>query len=93
MKKLIEWIVYSSNNKNQISLTVKGILVFVSNILILPLSYYGINLAPDTISIAIDLLVQITNIVLEVLSAMMIAYGLMRKVVTTLRGENAILHK
>lgn len=89
--KIYEWIVWSSTNAEKWSLTAKA---FVGGTALLGLlSMFGIVLPTDDISSLVDQIVLVLQAIATASTAVVTAYGLLRKIVKTVKGENDLLNK
>lgn len=92
MKKIIDFIVWSSVNPEKVSLTVKGFLAMCISIAVPTLTLIGVTAVgnADLTAISAQILSVITDS-LTVASGLVTLYGLVRKVYLTLKGENKAL--
>ena len=77
--KVWNWIVQSSANPQQVSLTVRGVLVGVIPFLMQFLPMFGIHVSPDFNNIP-DYVEAIVYYGLTIVASVMTAYGFFRKV-------------
>ena len=92
IKKVFQWIVYSSANARALSVTVRAI-----GIGLIPSAIYFLNLAHVQFdNIALTVLVdQIAQFILQLGTAITLivgAFGLIRKIGTTATGENQVVN-
>lgn len=85
MKKIISWVVYSSSNANQISLTIKGVLMTVA---VLATQLLPIENLPELVE-SIAVFVQQA---LTLAGTLVVIGGGIRKIVTTIKGSNDVLN-
>ncbi len=91
MKKLIDWVVLSSADPRAMSLTVKGVLVALVPVIIAVLNMTGIDIDNNSLESVINSITAIVFLLGTVVSALMTVTGLMRKIITTVVGENEVL--
>jgi len=91
MKKFFEWLVKSSANASQISLTVKGILIGAVPAIIILANLMNINLKNQELTAVIDLVAQLIVLIGGTISVAVTAYGAVRKLILTAAGKNAVL--
>ena len=76
MQKFITWLVVSSENPENISLTVKGILLMAVPITLTLLSQFGVHFAEDQA-------LQFVSSSVTVLASVLSLVGLIRKLINT----------
>lgn len=81
--KFINWLVLSSANPTEASVTVKGLLGGFATVLITISPLLHLNLGADAVNNTVDLLVQIFTTILGIVSALAFLAGLARKVYIT----------
>lgn len=91
MKKIIDWVLLSSADPRQMSLTIKGILVSLVPVIIAVLNLTGVEMSSEGLESVINTITAIVFLLGTVVSALMTIAGLMRKIVTTVVGENEVL--
>lgn len=84
MKSFLTWVLYSSTNADKISLTVKGAMVAI-----VPILMHFFPMAD--LSQLTEGIVMLVQQVLGLIATIMLVYGGIRKLVTTVRGTNAVL--
>ena len=85
-KQLVSWVAFSSKNPEKVSLTLKGALVGISTIAI----YF---FPTADFSTVVDSVVTLVQQSLAIVSTIMVVVGGIRKVVRSIRGDNAVLNK
>jgi hypothetical protein len=86
----VEWIVYSSNDATQISLTVKGALLGIIPYLMIVAGIAHVNVGDSTtLTALVDSIANFVQVALTAVSALVTVYGLARKVFLTIAGKNA----
>lgn len=84
IKKIISWILTSSENPQAVSLTVKGILLAgVPTLIWLSGFSFFQHLTPDIINLIINYTVLFVQDALYTISFAMASYGLVRKIINT----------
>lgn len=92
MKKIYEYLVWSSVNADKISLTAKGAFSFFASIAIPALAYAGITrIAPGDITNLELYALALVQAVLGAVSALVVIVGFARKLYTSLKGTNQSL--
>lgn len=92
---LWNWLVYSSANEEQVSLTVKGTLTGLATGLsvIWGFGHVGSIFPSDLVATLINNIITIIQETLLLVSTLTASYGLVRKLWTTLAGTNAVLNQ
>lgn len=99
MKKVFDFIVYSSANPDKYSQTLKGILLGIIPFILytsgIACSFgdYCWGMSPNDLELLAEDIVQFFTVVLSVISAVMTAYGAGRKVFRTITGQNKVLQR
>lgn len=91
LQKVWDWLVWSSADPNQLSLTLKGYLTGV-----VTLATYAIGIAhvqlpagvPEIVNQSVDGIVALGQAVAGVISAAAVVIGLFRKIYLTFKGQN-----
>lgn len=92
-KKIVAWLVLSSENSQQVSLTIKGVLGGAVTILTIVLGFAHLNVpGPEVFSQLIDMFVGIVQMLLLLVSSVAAIFGLLRKIYSTVIGENAVVN-
>lgn len=81
MKNFINWLVVSSNNPDQVALTVKGALLAVIPTFLLVAQLAHFNWSYDQLS-------QIVQQVTVIISSGLVFVGLIRKIILTISGQS-----
>jgi hypothetical protein len=98
MKKLIAFIVRSSADPRKTSLFVKSSLLGMVPLfmyatgIVCQLGYTCVDLTDNQLERLIDGIQELVFITLSIISFVGAAFGLIRKIVLTLAGENKALH-
>ncbi len=91
LQKCWDWLVWSSANPNELSLTVKGALTGVITLTTVGLGIANIHI-PANVPVLLNQIVDGSIVVMQAIaglvSALAIVGGLIRKVYLTIRGEN-----
>lgn len=93
MFKFWNWLVRSSADPNKLSTTVKGFLLGVLPLLVLAFGMAHVNLDSERLTVIINDLALVIQYALGTVSAAVSVYGLIRKLVKTLNGTNAVLNE
>lgn len=91
LKKIFAWIVYSSSNAEKISLTLKGVFVGALPTIIAVAGLANVSLDSEALTQAVNSIATLIQIGGYVVSTVMILVGAVRKVWTSIRGENAVI--
>ena len=93
IKKITAWLVLSSQNPTKWSLTIKGALTGGVTILTVVAGLAHINIpGADAFSAAIDAIIGFVQTALLCISAAATAWGLLRKIWSTISGENQVVN-
>lgn len=92
MKKIIDWIIYSSEDPAVISMTVKGILTAAIPTVIFLAKIFNVDVGGEDLTAFVDAAVIFIGAVAAAISAYMTVVGFFRKIFTTLTGNNAVLN-
>jgi uncharacterized membrane protein (GlpM family) len=90
LNTLARWIVVSSQSPSEISLTIKGVLVGVIPYLMILIGLTHLNVGQDQLSALVDGACTLLQDALMLVSAVMTAYGLARKVWTTIKVHQQV---
>ena len=93
IKKMWYWLVKSSANANNWSLTVKGALVSIIPIIIMVTNLANIHLQTADLTATTDAIVSIVAGFATLVSAVITTVGLVRKLYKTIVGTNAVLNQ
>lgn len=91
MKNFFGWLVKSSANASQLSLTIKGILTGVVPAIIILANLTNIHLKNEDLTAVIDLIAQLVVLIGGTISVAVTTYGAVRKLILTAAGKNAVL--
>ena len=92
MKKIFAWLILSSKNPQQVSLTIKGVLVGAVTYVVFFAGLFHVTLSPSDLTSLIESVVQVIEMVLTLVSVITTAWGFARKIYTSLVGENKVLN-
>lgn len=90
LKKIWNWVIYSSANAEEISLTVKGVLLGIVPAVIILGNLAHVTFTSDQLTHIIDGIVAAIGAIGLIVSAIMTLYGLLRKLATTSLGTNEV---
>lgn len=85
LKGFKDWIIYSSNNSDKLSLTIRGVLVGL--IPVVGYVFHGFDFSP-----VIENIITFVKALLSLVSISMVVYGGIRKLWTTYKGTNAVVN-
>ena len=92
MNKIIQWLVLSSSDAAKLSLSVKGILLGIIPILITVTGITGIQIPnAETLTAVVELVGTFIQVALGIVSLVVTLIGVVRKILSTLQGTNAVL--
>jgi hypothetical protein len=92
MIKFINWIVLSSKDSEKFSLTIKGFGTAFMTLLTVVAGFEHVQLSSADLTAVVDAAVSLLQVVCLAVSTAVTLYGAIRKVVITLKGENAVLN-
>jgi len=92
IKKVGTWVIYSSKNVNELSLTIKGLLYAIIPVVLLVLNAYKIQVDNVYLTTIIDQIIAIIIIVGGAITAVATSWGALRKLYTTATGTNAVVN-
>lgn len=84
MDKFLNWLVFSSENPNNVALTIKGILLMAAPVVINMLQQFGVQFAEQR---AVDI---ISSAVI-VISSLLTLIGLGRKLINTFSDKEVVV--
>lgn len=93
MKKIIAWILLSSKNANNVSLTIKGILLSAVTYVVFFAGVFHLNLQATDLNNLIEAITKFIEWGLTGVSIISTAWGLIRKIITTIKGDNEVLNQ
>lgn len=91
MKKFLHWLVLSSQDPQKLSLTLKGILVMYSPVIVFTLGVLKLPLDQSALSQIIDAAVFVVQSVLVLVGASVALVGIVQKVVLSVTGHNQVI--
>lgn len=92
MKKIFAWLILSSKNPQQLSLTIKGVLVGAITYVVFFAGLFHITLSPSDLTSLVESIVQIIEMTLTLISIVATAWGFVRKIYTSITGQNKVLN-
>ena len=92
LKNVWNWLVLSSANANKISLTVKGVLMSILPVLLYVMPMFNIQTSHDQLASVVNDIGTIIVVFGGAVSAGVTVYGLLRKIGTTLTGNNDVIN-
>ncbi len=90
LNRIARWVVLSSANPSQVSLTVKAVLVAALPYVMLLVGAGHWNVGQDQVSMAINAVSDIIFYLLSATAAIMGALGVGRKLILSLNGHNDV---
>ncbi len=88
IKKLWQWVVYSSVNSDKISLSVKGILGTIVTVATIVLGLANIHVGSALTSQLIDSVITLIQAWAGLISALVAVGGIVRKIFITVKGQH-----
>jgi len=85
MEKFWKWLVQSSIDPEKVGMTVKGILIGVIPAVLFAAPYLHVNIVPEQLQAAAELVREIIVTSLGLISGLMAVYGFIRKLANTVR--------
>ena len=92
IKKIWTWLVYSSENRDRISLTLKGVFAGLVTVGTVYAGLAHITLPTEQITLFVDALIATVQTLLMVISSLVTVFGLARKIYYTTTGEHDALN-
>lgn len=98
MQKIWNWLLLSSEHPGEIALTVKASLVASVTILTVAFNFAHLQFPAwqiaklpvgDLLTPVVDALIAVVQALFGLISAIMVVWGLMRKVINTFKGQHA----
>ena len=86
---IVRWIVLSSEDPTEASLTIKGFLLGVLPVLMAVAGIAHFNVGQQQLSDIFDAIAQIVQVLLTIVATAMTAYGLLRKLWNTIQAHQA----
>jgi uncharacterized membrane protein len=90
LNTLARWIVVSSTDPAEVSLTIKGILVGVVPAVIVLAGLANLNVGSDQLNALIDGFVMLVQALFTVVATCMTLYGMLRKLLNTIKVHQAV---
>jgi hypothetical protein len=87
---LARWIVVSSTNPSDVSLTIKGILVGIVPTALILAGFAHVDVGSDQLNAIIDGIVSVVQTLLTLISVVMTTYGLLRKFLNTVKVHQQV---
>lgn len=91
IKTFFEWVVFSSKDPEKISLTLKGILGAGVTAATIGMNLAGVGGASE-LGQVVDALISAVQSFAVLVTSIMTVYGLVRKLYSTVKGENQVLN-
>lgn len=88
LKKIFAWIVFSSQDPTKLSMTLKSFLVGLVAVVSIVAGFGHFSLPADQTGPIIDALIAAVQSILATVSAITFVYGLIRKLVITVKGQH-----
>lgn len=88
IKRIAQWLYYSSKDMNKVSTTVKSFLVGLATFATFALGLQDIALDQNLVTQAIDAIIAVVQSFGVLISALGVAYGMIRKVIVTAKGQH-----
>lgn len=85
------WLVYSSTNSAKLSASIKGAIATVLVVVSTLAGDVNISLLGDNVNQIIDGALAGVQALVGLVSSVYMVFGLVRKIVTTLKGTNAVI--
>ena len=92
MKKFLDWLVFSSENADKWSLTIKGIAVSVVPIVISVSNLAHLQLQSGQLTSLFDGVASIVSALGVLVSSVIVVIGFVRKIIATITGDNAVIN-
>lgn len=90
IQKAWQWLVYSSQDADKVSLFIKGLAGFIPSV-VLVLSVIHINVSGDNLAGFLQALAVLVTIAGSVVTAIITVLGFVRKIVSTAIGQNEVV--
>jgi hypothetical protein len=92
LQTVLLWLVFSSKDPEAIALTMKAGLPFVISLLTVAAGLGHVQLPSDLITQLFDAVLQVVQTIAILVTGIATIVGLVRKIISTLDGSNAILN-
>lgn len=93
MKKIINWVIYSSSDPYKTSMTIKGILLGGATYLLFFANLFHVQLPETELNNLIEQIVKAVELLMQIISIFWVIYGSLRKIYLTLVAKNKVLNK
>jgi hypothetical protein len=90
LNTLARWIVVSSANPAEISLTIKGVLIGIIPNAMLLVGLAHLNVGQDQLTLLFDAVANLVQAVLTAVASVMTVYGLARKLWNTIKAHQGV---
>lgn len=87
-EKILDWVLISSKDPTKVSLTVKGALLSIVPIFIALSNLTSLKLESEQLTLIVEIVAQFIQAIFGAVSLIVTAYGLVRKIIASLKGEN-----
>jgi len=91
LKKAWEWLVKSSANANELSLTVKAFLYGLIPMVVAMSGIMHVQLNSNMLTELVDALGQVIVVVGGIVTGLTFLIALLRKIITTITGKNEVV--
>jgi hypothetical protein len=91
IRRALEWIIASSADANKLSLMIKGVLLGVLPVAVAFAGLVNVQLDSATLEKVVETISQIVLYGGGAISALVTAWGLVRKIITTANGTNDVV--
>lgn len=91
LKKIWQWLVKSSADAKKWSLTIKSILYAIIPTAVYFLGLVHIQIGSDALTEVVNMIAELIVVIGGVITAISFTWGLIRKIETTLTGENKVV--
>ncbi len=92
MQKIITWLIVSSKDPQKVSLFIKGVLLGVLPTVVYFAGLAHLNVGQSDLKAVVEVLAQIIEVGLGLVSVVVALVGLVRKIWRTAQGENRALN-
>jgi len=91
LKRALQWLVKSSEDSHKWALTVKALLLGIVPAILYFANLTSVQLSSETLTAVIDLIAQLITYVGGAIAALGFAWGVLRKIILTIKGENDVV--
>jgi len=92
LKRVWAWLVLSSADPNKVSLTIKGALTGLVTMITISAGLAGVQLPSEGLTEAVDAIISFVQFSLLWLSSAVTAWGVFRKVWSSISGDNKVIN-